>query len=187
MDHYLDIHLRPDPELPGTHLMATLFAKLHSALVALAAQNIGVSFPRFNTNPIGLGDHLRLHGNAAALDALMAHPWLNGLRDYLSLSEKHPVPARVQFRSVRRIQAKSSPERLRRRQIRRHNLSEEEARKRIPDSAAQTLALPYLQLRSQSTGQHFRLFIEHSEPQASPVNGSFNSYGLSQQATIPWF
>ncbi|GHT93523.1 type I-F CRISPR-associated endoribonuclease Cas6/Csy4 [Betaproteobacteria bacterium] len=187
MDHYLDIHLRPDPELPGTHLMATLFAKLHSVLVALATQNIGVSFPQIDKSPIGLGEHLRLHGTAAALDALMARPWLNGLHDYLSLGEKHPVPTKIQFRAVRRVQTKSSSDRLRRRQIRRHGLSEEEARERIPDSAAKTLALPYLQLRSQSTGQHFRLFIQHGELQTSPVDGVFNSYGLSQQATIPWF
>ncbi|MGV2442369.1 type I-F CRISPR-associated endoribonuclease Cas6/Csy4, partial [Bacillus atrophaeus ATCC 9372] len=83
--------------------------------------------------------------------------------------------------------AQSSPERLRRRFAKRHQLSEAEARERIPDSAAQMLKLPYLQLRSHSTGQHFRLFLQLGAAQEHPIAGTFNSYGLSQSATLPWF
>jgi CRISPR-associated endonuclease Csy4 len=88
---------------------------------------------------------------------------------------------------VRRVQAQSSADRIRRRQMKRHGWTEEEARARIADSVEQQLALPYLTLRSQSTGQHFRLFIDHLPCQPAPVAGPFNAYGLSSTATIPWF
>jgi CRISPR-associated endonuclease Csy4 len=71
--------------------------------------------------------------------------------------------------------------------MRRHGFSEEEARQRIPDSAARRLDLPYVQLRSQSSGQHFRLFIHHGPLQSQPVAGHINRYGLSDGCTVPWF
>lgn len=187
MDHYLDIHLRPDPEFPSPQLMGALFAKLHRALVALLEESIGISFPALDEQRPWLGEHLRLHGTCAALDRLMAQPWLRGMRDHLRLGELLAVPTDARHRQVRRVQVKSSPERLRRRQIRRHGFSEEEARQRIPDSAARTLDLPYLHLRSQSSGQSFRLFIRHAPVQDAPVAGRFNRYGLSDSATVPWF
>lgn len=187
MDHYLDIHIRPDPEFPSPQLMNALFAKLHRALVALPEENIGISFPAVDEKRPCLGNHLRLHGTSAALDSLMAQPWLSGMRDHLRLGELLPVPEGAQHRQVRRVQAKSNPERLRRRQMRRHGFSEEEARQRIPDSAARRLDLPYVQLRSQSSGQHFRLFIHHGPLRSQPVAGHINRYGLSDGCTVPWF
>lgn len=187
MDHYLDIRLRPDPEFPAMHLMGALFAKLHRALVALPGENIGISFPDVDEQRPWLGERLRLHGSASALDRLMTQPWLNGMRDHLQLGDCQPVPAHAQHRQVRRVQAKSNPERLRRRQIRRHGLGEEEARQRIPDQCARTLDLPYLQTASQSTGQRFRLFIQHGPLRPEPIAGAFNRYGLGDGATIPWF
>ncbi|GHU28907.1 type I-F CRISPR-associated endoribonuclease Cas6/Csy4 [Betaproteobacteria bacterium] len=187
MDHYLDIRIRPDPEFSVPQLMSALFAKLHLTLVDLQSTDIGISFPEVNDKKPSLGQRLRLHAHAGRLRMVVSHPHLESLRDHLEIAGPTPVPAQTQYRTVSRVQSDSNPERLRRRLIRRQNLSEAEARARIPDSAAKTLALPYLQLRSQSTGQHFRLFIQHGELQTSPVDGVFNSYGLSQQATIPWF
>ncbi|EPO8055394.1 type I-F CRISPR-associated endoribonuclease Cas6/Csy4 [Pseudomonas aeruginosa] len=80
-----------------------------------------------------------------------------------------------------------SQERLRRRLMRRHDLSEEEARKRIPDTVARALDLPFVTLRSQSTGQHFRLFIRHGPLQATAEEGGFTCYGLSKGGFVPWF
>ena len=58
--HYIDIHLRPDPEFPAHQLMAALFAKLHRALAKAQAGTIAVSFPGYRTVPTTLGDTLRL-------------------------------------------------------------------------------------------------------------------------------
>ena len=188
MDHYVDIDLQPDPEFPAHQLMSALYAKLHRALVAQASTGIGVSFPGFNyAKATCLGTRLRLHGSQPDLSLLLASDWLMGMRDHVALTPEQPVPGVVQHRAARRVQVKSSPERQRRRLMRRHGIDEQSARQRIPDEAAQLAHMPYVQLRSTSTGQCFRLFIHHGPVQPGAVRGDFNSYGLSQGATIPWF
>lgn len=202
MDHYVDIQLQPDAEFAPAILMAALFTKLHKALAEGSHQDIGVSFPHMDlveaTQPqctsrtgahprYALGHVLRLHGNSQALQKLLATNWLTGMRDHVSCTAVLVVPAQVGHRVVSRVQAKSSPERLRRRQMRRHGLTKEQAQERIPDSAAEMLNLPFLTLRSQSTGQTFRLFIRLGPEQTMPVLGGFGAYGLSPQTTIPWF
>lgn len=187
MDHYVDIDVQPDPEFAAHQLMSALYAKLHRALAAQASTGIGVSFPGLDSKAPHLGTRLRLHGSRADLSALLAVDWLAGMRDHVALMPPTPVLATAQHRTVRRVQVKSSPERLRRRLMRRHAVDEQEARQRIPDDAARLAQLPFVQLRSTSTGQNFRLFIEHGPLQPSVLSGTFNAYGLSQQATIPWF
>ena len=187
MTHYLDLQLRSDPELPPHQLLAALYARLHRALVQRAESRIAVSFPGHCTTPPTLGTTLRLIGPEENLVGLMAMDWLVGLRDYVKVGPLAEVPRSATARTLRRIQAKSSPERLRRRQVRRHGLSAEESVQRIPDTAAEMLRLPYVQLASASTQQTFRIFLRVGEPQAMSVDGEFNAYGLSATATIPWF
>ncbi|MDR5866776.1 type I-F CRISPR-associated endoribonuclease Cas6/Csy4 [Halomonas koreensis] len=188
MDHYIDIRLLPDPEFPAAMLMGALFGKLHRSLVELQAADLGVSFPEHRHGPKrSLGQRLRLHGSAAALDRLMTAGWLKGMRDHVSVSDMAEVPIKARHRVVRRKQFKTNAERLRRRRAQRHNETLEQAREHIPDSVERKVDLPFATLRSYSTGQTFSLFIEHGEIQDEPVAGSFNSYGLSQEATVPWF
>lgn len=188
MTHYLDIRLRPDPEFPPHQLLSALYAKLHRALVRRDSRNIGISFPEYRERPAGLGAHVRLHGPVAALQALMETPWLTGMHDHILLSAITPVPASAQHRRVMRVQVKSNADRLRRRAMRRHGMDEETARQRIPETVAKTLALPFVQLGSLSTGQpSFPLFIQLGPLQSKAAAGPFNSYGLSREATIPWF
>ena len=187
MYSYIELKILPDPELTTPVLMGALFSKLHRALVEIKSQNMGVSFPRFNTT---LGDTLRIHGEELVLQSFMALNWVGSLRDYVQPSELAWLPRKVQYRVVQRVQAKSNGERLRRRLIQRlmqrEAISKEEAEQRIPSVAAHHVDLPYLKLRSQSTGQTFPLLIKHGPLQDQPVAGVFNSYGLSDTATIPW-
>ena len=187
MDHYIDLRLLPDPEVAQPHLMGALFSKLHRALVAQHSENIGISFPAVQTEPPWLGDCLRLHGDQAALAGLMALNWLAGMRDHVHATAVLAVPPKASFRVVSRVQAKSNPERLRRRQMRRHGFDAAEALARMPDTAAKRLDLPYVQMRSQSTDQSFRLFIRHGELLETATAGTFGAYALSTTATIPWF
>lgn len=187
MDHYVDLTLRPDPEIAQQHLMGALFSKLHRALVAQHSRHIGISFPAVRTEPSWLGDRLRLHGDQAALAELMVLNWLAGMRDHVHATAVLAVPPKASFRVVSRVQAKSNPERLQRRQMRRHGLDETQALVRVPDTAAERLDLPYLKLRSQSTEQSFRLFIRHGALLETANAGIFGAYGLSATATIPWF
>jgi CRISPR-associated endonuclease Csy4 len=197
--HYLDLVLQPDPEFGTPMLMAALYAKLHRALVAAeqaappgVGAGVGLSFTQHDEGRPTLGTCMRLHGSEAALAELMRTPWLRGVRDHLADAAPTiaPVPDVVQgHRVVCRVQAQSSAERLRRRLMRRHpEVDDSQARRRIPDTVAQTLHLPFVPLASTSTGQTFRLFIRHGALQAQAVAGRFNAYGLSQQgATVPWF
>ena len=185
LTHYLDIHLRPDPEFSAGQLLAALYSKLHRALVELRSDGLAVCFPGYSGK--GLGQTLRILGTADRLQQLMALPWLNGMRDHIQVSAPVAVPADASHCRLNRVQAKSSPERLRRRQMKRHGLTAEQARERIPDSAADILKLPFLPVRSASTGQRFMLFLRLGPPSPSPVSGSFNAYGLSNTATVPWF
>ena len=187
MDHYIDLRLLPDPEFAQPHLMGALFSKLHRALVAQHSPHIGISFPAVQTGPPWLGDCLRLHGHQAALTGLMALNWLAAMGDHVHATTVLAVPPKSSFRVVSRVQAKSNPERLRRRQMRRHGLDAAQALVTVPDTAAEHLDLPYVQLRSQSTEQSFRLFIRHGELLETATAGTFGAYGLSATATIPWF
>jgi len=187
MSHYLDIHLLPNPEIPAYQLLAALYAKLHRALVQLDTSRIAVSFPDYSQSPAHLGSRLRLIGPEADLHELLTLEWRKGIRDHIKVGPVAEVPANAVQRALRRVQAKSSPERLRRRQMRRHALTEAQARERVPDTVGERLKLPFVQLASSSTGQPFRIYLRLSAPAANHVIDKFNGYGLSGTATIPWF
>lgn len=186
MDRYLDLRILADPEFPPHVLMNALFAKFHRVLVATKSQDIGVSFPETNEKIPFLGTLMRIHGEVSALERLMGQPWLTGMRDHLRIGEINAVPNGCPHRRVVRVQAKSNVERIRRRQMKRHGWTAEEARERIPSTIEQRLSLPFVSLDSQSSGHRFHLFLRHSESE-NIVLGSFNAYGLSSIATIPWF
>lgn len=187
MSDYLDIRLRPNPEFTTPMLMSALFSKLHRNLAQNDHMQIGVSFPEYNADKPSLGNCLRLHGDETTLKQLMALNWLNGMQDHIKLARIQSTPTTAEHRVVRRVQAKSSAERLRRRTRKHRGLDETQALAQIPDSKEQRLNLPYVSIQSRSTGQRFRLFIEHGAIQSAPSPGYFNSYGLSQEASIPWF
>lgn len=187
MDHYVEIKILPNPEFTSPIIMNVLYGKLHNALVAQSGGMVGVSFPDWDQDKPSLGSRLRLHGAADTLNRLMAKNWLAGARDHFSVNKLKMIPATARHRVVSRVQVKSNAERLRRRMVKRHGVSEEEARLAIPDEAAKMLSLPFVSLKSQSTRQPFRLFIEQQPIQSNPVGGEFNRYGLSSKATIPWF
>ena len=187
MTYYLDIGLRALPEFSPEHILERLFDKIHLALVEMHSSDIGISFPEVNEIHHSLGHHLRLHGKKDNLSALVQKAGLAGMRDYLSIGEAQPVPENCAFRKISRVQTKSGVERLRRRLAKRHNLSLEEAAARIPDSAAEKTDLPFIRVRSRSSGQFFCLFIRHGPVGNTQTLGNFNAYGLSDTATVPWF
>lgn len=188
--HFIDITLLPDSEFSHAHLMGALVAKLHRVLALEQSIDIGVSYPQHVVHPLlhrTLGNVLRLHSAPVALERLLALDWLKGMRDHTQVGELRPVPTGVQYRTVQRRQFKTNVERLRRRRMKRKGETAEQASAAIPGDIEQSPNLPYVQLRSSSTGQFFRLCIEHGPLVAKPVEGPFNAYGLGQMATVPWF
>jgi CRISPR-associated endonuclease Csy4 len=184
MGYYIEIKLLPDPEFTSSVLMNALFAKLHRALAEAGHGEIGVSFPQAQKT---LGDTVRLHGDQDALERLMAIGWLKGLTDYTHVTAVAAVPDNCKHRVVKRVQAKSSVERMYRRSVKKGWLSAEEAEVKMNVGKEQQLKLPYIQLKSGSTGQTFRLFIQQGKIVDSPMAGNFSAYALSDAATIPWF
>lgn len=185
--HYIDIALLPDPEFSHAHLLGALVTKLHRALVQLEANDIGISFPQYSLRPRTLGAVLRLHGGEAPLQHLMDQPWLQGMRDHVQCAALQPAPTDAALCLVHRRQFKTNAERMRRRRMRRKGESAEQAAAVIPDSIERVPNLPYVQLRSTSTGQQFCLFIAQKAVHASTEQGGFNTYGLSLGTAVPWF
>ncbi|MDO5103203.1 MAG: type I-F CRISPR-associated endoribonuclease Cas6/Csy4 [Lautropia sp.] len=187
LSHFIDIQVRADPEFSQPQLLAALYAKLHRQLVRQQSDDIAVSFPGYSDSPRGLGDRLRLLGSQSALEKLMASDWLLGMRDHVGIGQMDTVPAHAVHRRLKRCQFKTSAERLRRRYCKRHQVTAEEALRVLPDEPPPRIQLPYVRLRSSSTGQTFSLFLSLEEPLPAPIEGRFNAYGLSTEASIPWF
>ncbi|PWW46870.1 type I-F CRISPR-associated endoribonuclease Cas6/Csy4 [Melaminivora alkalimesophila] len=188
--HYIDITLLPDPEFSHAHLLGALVSKLHRALVQHGAGDIGVSFPHHVNAPRHqrtLGSVLRLHGTAQALAALMEQKWLKGMHDHVQLTPLAAAPSDAPHRLVLRRQFKTSAERLRRRRMQRKGETAEQAAASIPDSVERRPDLPFVQLRSRSTGHPFCLFVAHGPVFEKPLTGRFNAYGLGPLASVPWF
>ena len=185
--HYIDLTVVPDAETGVAPLLGTLYDRLHRTLVQQRIDGIGVSFPQYSMIPRNVGDTLRLHGSESVLRDFMACDWLLGVRDHVRSSAVEAVPADASHRVVRRRQFKSNVERLRRRRMSRKGETAEQAARAIPDSAAEKPHLPFVHLRSLSTGQLFCLFIALGPLQADSRSGSFNTYGLGEESTIPWF
>ncbi|MFY9995772.1 MAG: type I-F CRISPR-associated endoribonuclease Cas6/Csy4 [Leclercia sp.] len=184
MECYQEIRVLADPEFKEETLMAALFAKLHRALGAYGQGDIGISFPEYAQKP---GSVIRLHGSQMALSMLEANRWRAGLNDYCTATAILTTPEITGWRTVSRVQVKSSVARLVRRSLRKGWITEEQAQQRMTNVKDRQCNLPFLQLKSLSTGQSFRLFIRHSDLHATPTQGVFSSYGLSDTATVPWF
>lgn len=185
--HYVDITVVPDPESSTSQLLGALYDRLHLALVQQQLDSIGVSFPSYSMIPRSVGTRMRLHGSDASLRQLLAADWLKGVRDHVRMTEISPVPADAPHRTVQRKQFKTNAERLRRRRMRRKGETAEQAMAAIPSTVERTPNLPYLHVRSRSTGQPFCLFIALGPLGEAEVSGTFNRYGLSGTATVPWF
>lgn len=185
--HYVDLTVLPDAETGVAPLLGALYDRLHRALVQHDLDSIGVSFPRYSVMPRNLGDTLRLHGSDAVLQGLMSDDWMRGVRDHVRSTRLSPVPEGTAHRVVMRKQFKSNVERLRRRRMKRKGETAEQAALALPDSAAEKPTAPYVHLRSLSTGQAFCLFITLGPLQETPCEGRFNTYGLGEGTTVPWF
>lgn len=184
LDHYVNIQINDSLDFNTQVILNTLYAKLHKELVSLKG-NIGVSFPNFKKN---LGNTLRIHGNEKELLQLMEQKWYGTLHSYIRVSKILKIPEIVKYCVVSRVQSKTSIERLYRRSLRNGKKTLPEIEVLLDKSFNEKLLRqPYIEIKSSSTQQRFKLFIQHHEPKKEPSFGTFSCYGLSQTASIPWF
>ncbi|MFC3909324.1 type I-F CRISPR-associated endoribonuclease Cas6/Csy4 [Legionella dresdenensis] len=183
MDHYIDISILPTPEFPETVLLNALYTKLHRALYDLAATNVGVSFPKYK---ITLGNIIRIHSGQAVLHNLLNLNWIGSMNDLCKVSMIMRVPMNSKFRNISRKQPTMSPSKLRR-LISRGSILEEEIQPYETKMHSKKFDNPYIELISTSSGQRYRRYIEFGELLEQPVSGSFDAFGFSKTATVPWF
>jgi CRISPR-associated endonuclease Csy4 len=213
MNYYLEITLLPSLDLNLFGLWSKVFQQIHLGLVEMQDENkqvpIGVSFPEYVVGEkfSVLGGKCRLFAkDEATLARFDAPKWLARLSDYVHCTSIRPVPDKVAGYAIyRREHAKTNPERLARRYAKRHNIDFEAALNgvvelradsntgaaypksfRYCDMPSQRIATPFIRLQSLSNGQSFCLWIKKTEV-SEPSIGSFSSYGLSTQATVPEF
>ena len=183
MKYFIKIQIKPDAEMRENLLLNKVYTKLHKALHTLQSTDIGISFPNYK---VKLGDVIRLHGSDSSLSKLQATNWLGGLSGYCDVSEVLSIPSDVKHRAISRVQSNMTASKLRR-LIKRGTINAEQANQYKAKMFSQGLDNPYLELESSSNGNKHRRYLEFGELLDSAKAGEFDSFGLSKQATVPWF
>lgn len=187
MDFYLELTILEDSELNTNHLWNKIYQQIHLALVENGNGEIAASFPEYDVVD-GLGKKLRLFATTAeALEALDLDRWLERYDDYVHRTKVRRVPVHgvtcyaVFSREHRERGSLSKAKRY----AKRHGVSLEEAEQIYRPQRPQH-TVPYINMRSLSTGNNFCLYIEKKEVEA-PQIGTYGTYGLSDTGTVPIF
>lgn len=183
MDHYIEITLKSDAEMQENVLLNRVYTKLHKALFDLTCTSIGVSFPDYQ---VMLGRRIRVHGTLAELDKLQSLDWLAELINYCNVSAAKKIPSQTQYRVICRKQSNMTQTKLNR-LIKRGTIAPEQIREYKAKMFTKGLNNPYVELKSTSNGEKYRRYFEFGELLSEPVDGVFDYFGLSKQATVPWF
>lgn len=183
MDHYFDLKINPDSEMSKAELTAKIYTKFHTALCTMQTNQIGISFPKAQ---LDLGNIFRIHSNESQLKELQNLNWLGGLIGYCEISQIQPVPVDSKYRVVSAKRSNMGQAKLRR-LINRGNIDEEGIKRYKRKMLSQWFDNPYIDLVSRSTGQIYRKFFQFGPIQAIAIEGTFDSFGLSKTATVPYF
>lgn len=195
MNHYIELTIVPNEEIPIYDIWPRLFTQVHLALVEIKDSNnqvpIGVSFPQYKIEKVGgknmycLGSKVRLFANSAEeLQKLNLDKWLEKLTDYIHIKTAKPVKNVDFYLTVGRYRPQANAEKLARRYARRHHISYDDALKRLEGFKQRLEDYPYIQLKSLSGNREFSLCIKQSTVK-EPHNGLFSTYGLSATSTVP--
>jgi len=180
MQYYIQFEAKPSEEIAPEIIISQVFSFCHNEMVKLNTHEVGVSFPEADKS---IGRVMRVHGNEDLLVPIAAA--CISLADYCKISTVKETPSNTEWCIVRRVQPRSSAAKIRR-LVERGSITQQEADERMSNPS--TLSHPYLQLRSASTNQNFRLFITQSPLDTGVSPGAsvrFNSYGLG--GAVPWF
>jgi CRISPR-associated endonuclease Csy4 len=120
--------------------------------------------------------------------ALRLNKWLERLLDYVLIADIQEVPKNIETHvCFSRKQPKMDFMTRVEKQAKRHGVSIEEALNHFKNYDKESLlSLPFVNIYSQTWKQPFPLFIEKRDSSLC-VSEKFDTYGLSKQATVPWF
>ncbi len=196
MKYYLDISLLPDTEISLGFIWQKVYQQVHLALVdnkfAENKSKVGLSFADYafekGAGIFPLGNKLRLFSDAESdLEKLTLASWLKRLTDYTHVSSIKEVPGVCEYACFTRQQFKTNIFRLATRRAKRKNETFSEALQHYADFSDKKTDLPFIELKSLSKNEQFKLFIK-GEIIKNKKEGGFNCYGLSKEgATVPWF
>ena len=177
---YFDMRLRRDGNMPLPEKTERIMGYLHEVIAG--GHRLAVAFPRMLVLP-GLGDLVRVFGEeeerlGEAMDALMDR---EGIDDLVAFRRMKPIPeAPAGYECYRRFRIPGK--RLSAKRRGNPEYEEKQAtlrRKRL----AQSQALPFVRVRSRSTGRTFWLHIERCVVDRVE-QGEPDAYGLSRRSSI---
>lgn len=186
MKHYIEITLMDESLL--YFLWSLLYAQVHFSLVSLQKQgisNIGLGFPcyRFDRKTITLGNKLRVFADDAENLSLFLSDFITRLdeyiphhQDYYHIKSIKEVPKDCNYVVFARKHEDKSKESLAKRFAQKHKISYDEAMTRLGDYQPKPLKLPFVLIKSQSSGVRFKYYIEKRD--AGVAKAEFDSYGL---------
>ena len=150
----------------------------------------------YQTKIFPLGDKLRIFAHSKEeLESINITKYLTAFDEYIIIEEIKPVPKDIKIYvnfSRKRFKSTADIRRLAKRYAIRNNISEEEALSNFTlaeekyTKLKEENKLPYINIKSTSTNQFLKLFIEKTEMPKEQL-GKFNTFGLSKTSTIPWF
>lgn len=197
MKYYQEITLIDQAEISSYFIWSKLYTQLHIALAEVKDTNnkvnIGVSFPQYlfekndKNSKVNLGKKLRIFAqNEADLKKLDLKKWLDRLTDYVHITSIREVPENIKSYAIyKRKQVKTNAERLARHRVKRGDIGFDEALVRYSNVVTAT-DLPFVQMKSLTSDQVFKLFIEKKNAEQSESQ-VFSTYGLSLQSSVPEF
>ncbi len=196
MKYFFELTFISNNEFSFYQLWSKVYAQLHLAFVETKDEdnkiNLGISFPEYqfnNEKGIGfLGSKLRVFANSEEeLQKLDIRRWLERLNDYVHISSIKEVPVHkiTGYAIFSRKQVKTNADRLARHRVKRGDISYEEAKSRY-QNVITTTDLPFIQLKSLTSTQPFKLFIEKRVSEKL-TEDKFSTYGLSARSSVPEF
>jgi CRISPR-associated endonuclease Csy4 len=191
MKNYIEIELNPAFEMPFHVLLSRVVQQLHLGFVN--TPNIGISFPQYSIKRHSLGNIIRLFGTVETLTALNVSTVLNTFLENVTITDILDVPTVKKYATFSRHrynygQTFAGLERAARRKSKRSGMSYEEALDYLASfNIPEEQELPFVSVKSVSTGGIFRLYIKCTECSAENVVEEFNSFGLSKVNTVPVF
>lgn len=192
MQFYQELTLLPSYDISDNVLWSHIYRQLHIGLVSLfndEGRTFGISLPGYSLNgkKSSLGSKLRIFAEEEqSLEKLNLSQRLAEYEDYLHITKIRVLPHIKGYAVYSRVHSVKTVAQKSRRYAARHNTSVLEAEKLFPQPK-QFCQCPYVQMKSLSNGNSFRLFIKKTIMDGDSKEHSFSVYGLSETSTVPEF
>lgn len=182
MKYYQEITLLPSAEVPIHFLWQKLYQPLHLMMVETKVQPetewLGVSFPQYTQR--FLGEKLRVFAKTeTVLQKMDFKKAFRNYDDYLHITQIRQIPESINgLIMFKRYQPKQNNQSHATRLAKRHGLEVDEAYQLL--NAKPLQKLPFINLKSLSTKQDYRLRIQKQSIDSSQQQElKFNAYGLN--------